>query len=140
MGMEAVFFARINEDDFQRRKEEQDLQFIWTPQPTRLPISEENGEVTSELNEIFAHVLFSRYGPPNDVSDDDWLLNKYYTSGSALIPKHQAWLMAPHWVKYFEKQLRAYRTNQVLVLWGDDFAHFDANLTFNALDFIQDNI
>ena len=42
MGMEAIFFARINEDDFDKRKEEQNLQFIWTPEPTRLPTSEES--------------------------------------------------------------------------------------------------
>lgn len=30
--------------------------------------------------------------------------------------------------------MEAYRTNNVLILWGDDFAHKKADLTFDALD------
>ena len=44
------------------------------------------------------------------------------------------------WIDYIDEQAFYSRTNNILILWGDDFAHFDANLTFNALDFIQDNI
>ena len=31
MGMEALFIARINEDDHRKRAKDQDLQFLWTP-------------------------------------------------------------------------------------------------------------
>lgn len=30
--------------------------------------------------------------------------------------------------------MRAYKTNNVLILWGDDFGHLDASLTYEALD------
>ena len=31
LGLEAMFFARINHDDFENRKANKDLQFVWEP-------------------------------------------------------------------------------------------------------------
>lgn len=41
--------------------------------------------------------------------------------------------MAPKWIEFFEKELAAYKTPNVMMIWGDDFAH-QYSSTFNVLD------
>ena len=45
--------------------------------------------------------------------------------------------LAQNWVQHFEDQHAAYRTNHLLVLWGDDFAHKNADRTYASLDTIM---
>ena len=47
--------------------------------------------------------------------------------------------MTNQWFKHFEDQMRAFKTNQVLVLWGGDFAHTSGK-TYDTLDQILDNL
>ena len=42
--------------------------------------------------------------------------------------------LALKWIQHFDAQRRAHRTNNVLVLWGDDFAHEKADRTFANLN------
>ena len=44
------------------------------------------------------------------------------------------------WLSHFEDQSAVYRTNNLLVLWGDDFAHRFADKTYGNLDTIMDAI
>ena len=37
------------------------------------------------------------------------------------------------WYEYFGSQLEAYKTKQILVMWGDDFAH-KSSLAYEFLD------
>ena len=37
------------------------------------------------------------------------------------------------WKQYFDRQVSTYRTNNVLVMWGDDFTHRD-NKSYDTLD------
>ena len=77
MGLEAMVFARINDEEFQARKLERDLQFIWQP-------SFAGGHGTEgSQQEIFAHKLFDHYNPPNFITRDltmhgEWHKSKYY--------------------------------------------------------------
>ena len=64
MGLEAMVFARINPADFEARKLERDLQFIWQPSFAN------DNDKESDKKEIFAHKLFDHYGPPNFISRD----------------------------------------------------------------------
>ena len=57
MGMEAIFFARINPSKFYDLKSKSNLEFVWKPTFT-------SGKGN---NEIFAHVLHDHYTPPRFV-------------------------------------------------------------------------
>lgn len=47
--------------------------------------------------------------------------------------------LAPKWIEFFEKELAAYKTPNVMMIWGDDFAHRDSS-TFDVLDMMIDAI
>ena len=40
---------------------------------------------------------------------------------------------APRWIEHFERQTKAYQTDNVLILWGDDFAHEFADSSYENL-------
>lgn len=42
--------------------------------------------------------------------------------------------MKENWLDLFEETLKAYKTKNILILWGDDFAHNRADLTYDTLD------
>ena len=97
MGMEAIFSARINEQDFEQRKQDRALQFIWSPQfYGAVPDS----EPTRHANEIFMHVLISSYNPPKE----SWLSNKLYRDGDALT-EQKAKSMVTNWLNHFQMQV-----------------------------------
>lgn len=83
-------------------------------------------------SEVFGHVLFTKYHPPKE----SWLNEKIYRQGM-YTSDALGETLAHHWVEHFEEQQAAYRTNHLLVLWGDDFAHKNADRTYASLDTIM---
>ena len=84
-------------------------------------------------SEIFSHVLLTHYTPAKGTS---WLSNKYFRSGNDIITTRDADKTVSHWLNLFQESLTAYKTNNVLILWGDDFAHENAYRTYRSLDAI----
>jgi len=62
----------------------------------------------------------------------------YYRKGARL-DKYEGSALK-NWINHFEDQTNRYRTNNVLILWGDDFAHYDAEKTFNALEVVMKSL
>jgi hypothetical protein len=54
MGFDAWFFARLDHQDKDRRTRDNELEFVWMPNPQSLG---------KDVN-IFTHVLFNHYEPP----------------------------------------------------------------------------
>ena len=108
IGFEATFFARMNLDEFRDRSLEQDLEFVWRP---RFASDE---AVEGARPEIFAHMLFDHYNPPDFVA-----YLAYH--GNHVKPFNEN--HGTNWFNYFTSQAEAYRTKNVIVLWGDDFSH-----------------
>ena len=61
MGMEAVFFARINRDKHLELRESSDLEFIWEPNFANNTVDGNEREFKAQ---IFAHKLYEHYNPP----------------------------------------------------------------------------
>ena len=51
-----------------------------------------------------------------------------------------AQMQASLWTNHFEDHIKAYRTKEILILWGDDFAHIHADATYANLDDIIEAI
>lgn len=66
MGFDAVFFGRIDYKDKEKRMNEKTLEWVWMPS---------NDSLGPDVN-IFTHVLYNRYIPPDgfgfDILDDEW--------------------------------------------------------------------
>lgn len=71
--------------------------------------------------------MFDHYNPP-DFAIEDGLLKADFDFG---IPEDKH---PEKWLEYFDQQRKAYKTKNILVLWGDDFSHQRADLTFKWLD------
>lgn len=88
------------------------------------------GDNHDDETSIFTHVLYDHYQPPDFVYSDDYMvgadpkLNFVFVAGQS---------NEQYWFKHFEAQISAFKTNQVLVLWGGDFAH-TSNKTYDTLD------
>ena len=81
MGMEAIFFARVNEQVHEIRTQDRDMQFIWTPTFNSTFASDDIGVTGDPNNEIFAHLLLTHYTPIK-ADKDKWLDRDYYTWGN----------------------------------------------------------
>ena len=124
MGMEAVFFARINRDKHLELRESSDLEFIWEPNFANNTVDGNEREFKAQ---IFAHKLYEHYCPPQFVSHFGF--ERLSSYGDAYIRRDVS-----KWMNYFDEYLKGYKTTNILVLWGDDFAHVDANRTYRILD------
>ena len=69
MGMEAMFFARINKDKFDELGASEDLEFIWKP--------------AFASNEIFAHALHDHYNPPEFLDRNVYMTGTSYDKADA---------------------------------------------------------
>lgn len=129
--MEQIVFSRMNEKEQQNRRAEKQMQFLWRP---RFSTTEEDAFEVTDRDGLFSHVLFDHYTPP------DAIPALYYHSGGNMKENHRnAVYHTKHWLDYFELQAKSYQTRDVLVMWGDDFAHYSGS-TYDALDIMIDAI
>ena len=131
LGLEIMVFSRMNEQEAKHRRLEQDLQFIWEPSFYNFE-DDQLSEASSQKRGIFAHVLFDHYNPPKAFVQSDLLKR-----GFSYMPIHNS---PDQWLEYFWKHTIAYKTRNVLVMWGEDFAHERAHETFEWLDQIITDI
>ncbi|KAL6078171.1 carbohydrate binding [Balamuthia mandrillaris] len=121
MGFNAFFFARIDYQDHAQRAKTQEMEFIWRG-------SQSLGHET----EMFTHVLYDHYGPPSgfcfecdnvDPIKDDPRLEGYNLHTRALQLVNNA-----------KERRKVYRTNQIMMTFGDDFQFMNANINFKNMD------
>jgi hypothetical protein len=124
LGMEAWFFTRINGvDDMKKSK---GLEFVWRASSS-LPDSD---------TEIFAHVFESYYCMPLPQYAFDWGENK----GAPPPTEKNIMALAEGLAKIAKQRAPWFRTNNVLIPWGCDYAYQNAALMYNSTDWIIDVI
>ena len=69
------------------------------------------------------HLTYDGYGPPSAIPIN-WLKDQW--AGPILTVKSVDEDVCTHLLEYFNKQKEARRTRQVLLMYGQDFAHRDA--------------
>ena len=98
------------------------MEWIWTP---KFEFHEES-DPDEDQTEIFAHAHITRYVPPEKL-----IKQIYYKEGGL---SQYMRVDDIGWLNHFEDHAKAYKTNNVLIYWGDDFAHIDADKTYSALE------
>ena len=71
MGMEAIFYARMNKVKFESLKSDGDLEFVWMPTFAT--------DKSEEKHEILAHALHDHYNPPNFVPSGAYMTGSKYS-------------------------------------------------------------
>ena len=112
MGFDAWFFARLDYADKDKRKDEREMEFVWRPNP----------ETFKNDTQIFTHALHSHYSAPDgfnfDMLADDpmWLDNNKSKDFNANQEAQK--LMA-----LLEERAQHYMTDEIFVVFGDDFQY-----------------
>ena len=129
MGFNAWFFARMDQSDKAKRVDNKELEFLWRP----------FNETLGARAEIFTHMMYNHYSAPpgfcfdEGCSDtpivDDMRLDNYNIENRAEELHDYLIHLADH-----------YRTNHLLVPFGDDFNYMNAQSYFHNLDKIIDYV
>ena len=124
MGYDAMVINRIHYLTKKRLKRQAGMEFVW--QGSRM--SRQADLDTS----IFTHVLHSHYSAPRGY---DW-----EEPGVARVSQWNAGSRAASLVSKLKSRAHAYKTNHLLVTFGDDFKFKNAGLQFRNMDLIIKSI
>lgn len=114
IGYKALVINRIHHHLKQIYKESRDMEFIWRASPS-----------LSSKAEMFTHVLHTHYAAPKTF---DWEEDAVAVSDTNIQYR------ASYFVSSLKERAQAYRTNQLLVPWGDDFKFQNSDVQFNNMD------
>lgn len=123
MGFDAWFFARLDNQDKQRRIQDKEMEFIWLPDSKQL----------GNDNAIFTHVLYNHYSAPDGFNmymtgnDAPFIIDEANVDYNA--PERATQLMAD-----LDRRIDAYRTNDLFVVFGDDFKYINAHWMYQNMD------
>lgn len=122
LGFDALYFARIDYQDRQARRNATSLEFVWRGSKT-----------LGSSAQIFTGVFLKDYSPPSGfefetgqdtvVMQDDPLLFDYNVKASV-----DAFVAAA------QEQAQFYRTNHIMFTMGDDFTYQNARSWFREMD------
>ena len=122
MGFDSLFFARLDYQDKEKRLNDKELEFVWRP------VNNSLGPQT----QILTHVLYQHYSAPRgfdfEISSNDpsWINNASYNSNA----KEEAAAL----MKQLDDRAKHYMTDEIMVLFGDDFHYMDAENNYRSLD------
>jgi hypothetical protein len=123
MGFDAWFFARIDYEDKEIRMANQSMQWVWKP------FSESLGDNVS----IFTHCMPDHYHQPEEFRYDE---NNWNTD-PVVINKELSTFNADEKVAnlraYILDDATHFKTNRLMIPWGDDFWFSNAHVTFRNL-------
>jgi hypothetical protein len=116
MGFDALFFARLDYQEKEKRKEDRELEWVWRP------YSDSLGNQT----QIFTHVLYNHYSSPDNLDFDvidgnmhPWINDKNSEDFSA---ETLAGVLIPQ----LEDRAKHYLTTDIMLLFGGDFEYMNA--------------
>lgn len=123
MGFDAWFFARLDDEDKQRRVDTNEMEFVWMPNPQSLG---------KDVN-IFTHVLFNHYeAPPGftfeiDSGDPEFISDKKSKDFNA---EDRAQDLLAH----LDDRSSHYMTDEIFCLFGSDFQYKAGAWNYRNLD------
>lgn len=123
MGFDAWFFARGDWADKQKRAAEKAMEWVWFPN---------NETLGSDVN-IFTHYLWHHYSSPTgmnfDILDGDPpFINNTDSEEDNAKARADAFML------HLDDRIAHYRSDDVFVLFGDDFRYMSAAQNYQSMD------
>jgi hypothetical protein len=123
MGFNAWFFARMDHYDKDRRLEEKEMEWLWRP----------FNESLGARAEIFTHMMYQHYSAPagfsfNEFSTDSPIIDDIRMENNNVEERTTALY------DYLTHMADHYRTDHLLVPFGDDFNYLNAQKIFLNVD------
>ena len=123
MGFDSWFFARIDYQEREKRMAEKTMQWVWKP------FSESLGDQVS----IFTLCMPDHYHQPADFRYDE----RQFDTDPVVTDKNFDNFNADEKMEslrsYILDDATHFRTNRLMIPWGDDFTYSNAHLTFDNL-------
>jgi hypothetical protein len=126
MGFEAWFFTRLNQGTVASMKKEKSLEFVWRA----------SSSLTSQVSEIFCHVLESYYCMPLPTYAFEWGPSK----GAKVPDSGNIMSLSQNLANITMQRSAWFRSNNVLIPWGCDYQYQNAELVYRSTDWIIDTI
>lgn len=126
MGFDTFIFGRLDYEDRDQRLADKNMQFVWKP------FSESLGDSA----EIFTHILQDMYWFPPDMGYDerDFPNNSQPIIDDETLETFNADLKAERMLSYAMHMSTHYRSNNLFMPWGEDFAYGNAFTDFSNGD------
>jgi alpha-mannosidase II len=132
MGFDAIVINRVHHKIKAQMKIEKALEFIWKPKSSAVPTT----TYRNESNGLMTHVLHTHYSAPQGFD--------FENHGVLGVSSSNVAERAKEFVAEMKKRASHYRTNHILVPFGDDFKFKDANRQFGNMDqlieYINNNV
>ena len=126
MGFDTFIFARLDYEDRDERLADKSMQFVWKPFNKSL----------GDSVEIFTHIMQDMYWFPSDFGYDerDFAWNPIPIIDDKTLTTFNADSFSTKMVNYALHMKEHYRTNNMLIPWGEDFAYGNAWDDFSSGD------
>lgn len=121
MGFDALFFGRMDIEDYNTRIENKELQWVWMP----------NSDSKTEDLKIFTHKMWDRYGWNPGPSNFDMIKND-----EGMSPETAEQFVSQIIEDLNNTQLHNFRHKHIFQQWGDDFNFMNAFFNFENLDYV----
>ena len=124
MGYDGLYFARADYEDKALRINESRAELVWRGSPR-------NRGAESDL---FTGMFYLGYGSPQQFCFDQRCGNPVVMQDDPLLEDYNVKLKVDEFVNLTYKYSQAYRTNNVMITMGSDFAHANSHQHFKNID------
>nr|CCA13903.1 lysosomal alphamannosidase putative [Albugo laibachii Nc14] len=119
LGLEALYFARVDHQDYDNRKMKKNLEFMWRPSLSR-----------GKAAQVFTGIMIDHYGAPGHLHyDRDTAIQDDPTLHDFNVCEHVDWI-----VENAQSRSSATRGNHIFIPIGDDFTYINAHRWYKNLD------
>ena len=120
-----MFYARVDYLEKRERLQNKTLEYVhrpvWHDKKDKL-----NEADVPANREIFTHIFYDHYSSPSGLCFDTLCTPRRVWDNDADSPNFNADVMGARMKTIIEQRASAYRTNDILMLFGDDFRYMDA--------------
>ena len=120
VGLKGMFFSRMHYQDYEKRKLEKDLEFNWR----------------AEGENVFTGVLYKHYEAPDGFCFDTSCVDPPMVTDENS-PEYNIYERVEEIVRYLSEQASNYRSENIMITMGGDFAYQNAKKYFKNLDLLM---
>lgn len=120
VGFDALYFARIDYQDYDSRKATKDLEFIWRPSKSR-----------GEHSQVFTGEIIDHYGPPHEF---DYYFRDNQVQDDPELHDFNVCSVVDDFVKMALGRGGSTKGNHIFIPMGGDFQYDDARVWFKNMD------
>eukprot|EP00347_Sterkiella_histriomuscorum_P019319 403342106 len=131
MGYKGLFFARVDDDEKNYRKNHQEMEFIWKPK-----FETAAGQVQSK-SELFTHVMHFNYQGGCDIEIWTYNTDRAYQTSIYRNQLEQHKTNKKRMINCVKQYAEHYKTNHILFTMGVDFAYQNADITYEYIEGIS---